>query len=113
MLFVVATLFSNHALCATSQPSPPPNGGERQIEPSVYVHGGVRHPGRYDFSEGMTLLEAISAAGGFTDSAGWRVSIVHANGASASYTRGGTYAPPILRAGDRISVPKSMPKRLF
>lgn len=110
MLFLVPTLLGSHELSAIS---PPPKDRARQFEPSVHVGGGVRHPGRYDWCEGMTVLEAISAAGGFTDSAGRRVSIVHTNGLSEFYTRSGTNTPPILRPRDRVSVPKYTPRKLF
>ena len=86
----------------------PPNAKERQAEPYVYVSGGVHKSGRYDWMKGMTLIDAIQAAGGFTDSAGRRVRISHFDGAGEFYIRGGTNAPPILKAGDRISVPKRL-----
>jgi polysaccharide export outer membrane protein len=38
-----------------------------QTQRSVYVKGEVRAPTRYPFVQGMTLLRAVSAAGGPTD----------------------------------------------
>jgi len=35
----------------------------------ISVLGQIRKPGRYDFHDGMTLVEAIAVAGGTTDSA--------------------------------------------
>lgn len=34
---------------------------------SVYVHGQVRVPDRYGYEEGMSVLQAVTAAKGFTD----------------------------------------------
>jgi len=33
----------------------------------VYVHGQVRVPDRYAYEEGMSVLQAVTAAKGFTD----------------------------------------------
>ena len=43
-----------------------------QVQPrrdSFFVYGEARGPGRYDFTEGMTLMQAIATAGGLTDDA--------------------------------------------
>jgi len=84
--------------------SSPPNSAKSQTEPYVYVSGGVHKPGRYDWTKGMTLIDAVQAAGGFKESAGRRVRILHVHGASEIHTRGGTNAAPVLEAGDKISV---------
>ncbi len=39
---------------------------------SYFVRGEVRAPGRYQLSSGITLMQAIAAAGGYTDYAGVR-----------------------------------------
>lgn len=36
---------------------------------SFFVYGEARGPGRYDYVEGMTLLQAVTTAGGLTDDA--------------------------------------------
>ena len=105
MMLVGVMLCSGHDSFAAAAPR---KAKERQAEPYVYVSGGVHKPGRYDWTKSMTLIDAIQAAGGFTDSAGRRVTIFHFDGAREFYTRGGTNAPPILKAGDRISVPKRL-----
>ena len=103
MLAVVATLTVDEAIYSASVP---PKVETRQVEPYVYVIGGVRKPGRYDWIKDMTVLDAVTVAGGFTQSAGRRVRIVHIGGAAESYARGSTNAPPVLRAGDRVAVPE-------
>ena len=101
----VVAPFSNHGLFAASPPAKP---GKPQPKPYVYLSGGVRKPGRYDWRQGMTLVHAIDAAGGFADSAARKVSIFHFDGLVEFYTRGGTNAPPVLEAGDRIFVPRRL-----
>ena len=101
----VAALFSHQGSFAASSP---PKGAKPQPEPYVDVTGGVHKPGRYDWTKGMTLVDAIDAAGGFTTSAARKVRIIRFDGISVSYTRDGTNAPPMLEAGDRIHVPKRL-----
>src|ERR1043165_7718379 len=81
---------------------------EPVTESYVYVSGGVHKAGRYDWIKGMTLVDAIDAAGGFTESAELRVGILHLDGVTESYPRGSTNAPPRLKAGDKIYVPKRL-----
>ena len=61
--------------CATQRAhvnSAPVSTGDEASEPnvftgvlgSVYVLGGVYKPGRYDWTNGMTVLDPIQAAGG-------------------------------------------------
>jgi protein involved in polysaccharide export with SLBB domain len=80
------------------------------IEPYIYVSGGVQNPGRYDWINGMTVLDGVRAAGGFLDSAGHKVNIFHVDdGSDEIYDRNIleiTNKPPLLRAGDEISVPR-------
>jgi len=59
-------------------------------EPAVYVAGGVQKPGGYDWFKGMTVLDAIKAAGGLTDLSVSVVgiTITHADGTQAHYTFG-------------------------
>ncbi len=71
----------------------------------VYVSGAVTHPGHYDWFDGMTVLDAIKAAGGFTDFAGPRLKISHADGTSIFVDRGGDTSLP-LKTSDLISVPR-------
>lgn len=40
-------------------------------KPSVYIFGQVQKPGRYDWFHGMTVVDAVQAAGGFTSTNHW------------------------------------------
>jgi hypothetical protein len=35
-------------------------------KPSIYIYGQVQKPGPYDWFQGMTVVDAVQAAGGFT-----------------------------------------------
>ena len=105
MVVCMVVTSSYHGSFAASAPA---KSGKSQPEPYVYVSGGVRKPGRFDWVKGMTLADAISAAGGFTENATRRVTIFHFDGTKEFYTREGTNALPRLEAGDRISVPKRL-----
>lgn len=105
VLVIVTAMWCLHTLHASS--APPPT--IKPIEPYVYVEGAVHKPGRYDWFAGMTVVDAIDAAGGFTDSAARRFKIFHIDGGAVSVDRDTVYVtnkPPILKAGDMISVPK-------
>jgi protein involved in polysaccharide export with SLBB domain len=78
--------------------------------PSVYVAGEVIVPGRYAWTNGMTLQDAVSAAGGFTDFAPRRLRVNH-NGVSTLYRLGPdrTFTNnPAVQAGDSIYSPRSI-----
>lgn len=88
---------------AFANPSPP-RDRRAQVEPYIYVSGSVRVPGRYDWTEGMTLLDAIKMAGGFIDSSASKVRVLHRDGTVEHYSPKSTDPPPLLRAGDHIAV---------
>jgi len=47
----------------------------------IYVHGQVRREGAIDYRREMTVLQAISAAGGFTDfGQKWEITVTRADG---------------------------------
>jgi len=75
----------------------------------VYVDGEFRNPGPYDWTNGMTLQDAITAAGGLTDFAHLRLRIRHADGSMQIYKMKSGYHltnnPPI-QAGDSIMSPR-------
>jgi hypothetical protein len=76
----------------------------------VHVRGGVFAPGRYAWTNGMTVLDAIQAARGFTDSA-VGVKIMHMDGTSKGYNYRDiidTDNPPMLRNGDRVYVARRL-----
>lgn len=73
---------------------------------TVYVSGHVKAPGAYAFAQGMTVLQALSLAGGMTDrGASGRVRILREDG------EGGTKQfkvklSDVVEAGDTIVVPE-------
>src|SRR6266849_5679602 len=77
----------------------------------VNVGGSVRNPTRVPFTEDMTLLTAINAAGGFNDFADQRhVRLLRGNEAKIYDVRQFRRDPSLdvrLRPGDRIEVPQS------
>jgi hypothetical protein len=105
ILVIVTALWcvqSAHAISASPVTIKP-------VDPYIYVDGGVHTPGRYVWFAGMTVADAIHAAGGFTDSATRRFTIYHHDGRAEFLDRhllAVTTKPPLLKAGDMISVPK-------
>ena len=77
----------------------------------VNVGGSVRNPSRVPFTEDMTLLTAINAAGGFNDFADQRhVRLLRGNEAKIYDVRQFRRDPSQdvrLRPGDRIEIPQS------
>jgi polysaccharide export outer membrane protein len=71
-----------------------------------YATGEVKHPNRYPYEDGMTVLMAVTTAGGFTDKASpGRTSIIR-------YLKGRKEKFKVnlddpIRAGDTIVVPES------
>lgn len=71
------------------------------VEPYVYVSGGVVKPGCYHWIEGMTALDAIHAAGGFTNFVSGPILITYTNGTCDFWvyppaTTAPTNQPPVL-----------------
>ncbi len=77
----------------------------------VNVGGAVRAPNRVSFTEDMTLLTAINAAGGFNDFADQkRVRLLRGSEATVYDVRQFRKEPgldPKLQPGDKIEVPQS------
>src|SRR5437870_2978200 len=77
----------------------------------VNVGSAVRNPARVPFTEDMTLLAAISAAGGFNDFADQkRVRLLRGSVAKVYDVRQFRRAPgldPRLQPGDKVEVPQS------
>ncbi len=77
-----------------------------------YIAGNISYPGQKDFQAGMTLLQAILAAGGTTRKSETRVEISRDNGNGRLVTnrfdlkqiKAGSVEDPKLQAGDRIEV---------
>jgi protein involved in polysaccharide export with SLBB domain len=79
-----------------------------QVEPYIYVSGSIRLPGRYDWTDGMSVLDAIKMAGGFIDAAASKVRVLHRDGTVEHYSPKSTDPPPLLRAGDHIGVARRL-----
>lgn len=82
----------------------------------IIVLGQVRRPGRHPYSSGMTAAEAISLAGGFTDSAaGNSTKVIREDEYGkktflvpvGSVLSGRTERDIELKAGDKVVVPES------
>jgi protein involved in polysaccharide export with SLBB domain len=84
-----------------------------------YIGGEIGSPGQKDFHSGMTLTQAVLAAGGVTAAAGERVKVARAGAdgrlSSVEYSlkeiEGGVVPDPVLQAGDRIEVARAGKQR--
>jgi protein involved in polysaccharide export with SLBB domain len=77
--------------------------------PFIYVHGEFNNPGQYTWTNGMTIMDAISAAGGFTDFAHERIRLVHSDGSSQFFKWSATHPLTntiVLRPGDSVVNPR-------
>jgi len=84
----------------------------------VYVLGEVASPGPYPTTEALDIIQALALAGGTTPDAELsKVGVVMNSGGGQAVAvvdvervmRDGTASPFILRAGDRVVVPKATP----
>ena len=77
----------------------------------VYVGGGFRKPGRYSWTNGMRLNDAIEAAGGFSEFASRRIKLRHLDGTVETYRLRGNWTVtnnPALKPGDRVQNPREL-----
>lgn len=77
----------------------------------VYVDGAFRNSGRYSWTNGMRLNDAIEAAGGFTKFANRRIKVIHSDGTSQRFRLRGDWVRtnnPALRPGDKIHNPRDL-----
>lgn len=77
----------------------------------VFVGGEVRHPGRFNWAEGLTLTNAVQAAGGFTDFANRSgLELRRADGSFERYSYArilkGLTNSPVLNPNDQLIVRK-------
>ena len=92
------------------------SGGNRPATRFVYVGGDIPSRGEKEFRDGMTLTQAILSAGGVTRGSKTSVRVARrdANGflRSSDYNlqsiQEGKSQDPLLEAGDRIEVTRSM-----
>jgi hypothetical protein len=93
---------------------PIPASGGPPTQPYIYISREVKRPGPYSWSRGMTLTDAISSAGGFTEFAGRsRVRVLrkdHSMSGVYDYDRILKHKTrdPLLEPGDFISVTGSL-----
>jgi len=79
----------------------------KAVKPYVYVSGGVVKTGCYHWVQGMTVLDAIRAAGGFTNFVSGPILISHTDGTCEFWvyspaTTDTTNKPPVLVRDDSI-----------
>ena len=78
-------------------------------KPSVYVGGQVQKPGHYPWFHGMTVVDAINAAGGRTVSSGYQIQISRTDGTRirlhADTFPYGLARPPPVDAGHCVLMP--------
>lgn len=80
-----------------------------------YAGGELSSPGQKDFHTGLTLTQALLAAGGVTAQAGSKVKVARAGAdgrlVSTEYDlrqiEAGAVPDPLLQAGDRVEVPRA------
>lgn len=80
----------------------PPRGAP---PPVVYLDGQFVSPGAYPWTNGMTLQDALSAAGGFTEFAGNGIQLIHWDRSTERFPRSSVGPPtnnPVLRPGDQV-----------
>jgi polysaccharide export outer membrane protein len=70
-----------------------------------YILGEVQKPGEFPYSPGMTILKAVSIAGGYTFRADTKQAIVTRAGSHAERGRAGP--EDAIRPGDTILVPEA------
>jgi Ankyrin repeats (3 copies)/SLBB domain len=88
----------------------------KSVKPYVYVSGGVVKTGCYHWVQGMTVLDAIHAAGGFTNFVSGPIFITHLDGTAVIWDYppamiDATNEPPVLSRDVNVYVYVS--KRIF
>lgn len=82
---------------------------KKMVKPYVYVSGGVAKTGCYHWIQGMTALDAIHAAGGFTNFVSGPILITHVDRTCEIWvypaaTMDATNEPPALSRNDDVYV---------
>lgn len=80
---------------------------KKAAKPYVYVSGGVVKPGCYHWIQGMTTLDAIRAAGGFTNFVSGPILITHIDNTCEIWvyppaTTDATNGPPVLSRNNSV-----------
>jgi len=114
ILFLLVCLTVVQAGPVSHDSSAATNSPASSNKPSVQVYGQVKKPGHYDWFSGMTVIDAIQAAGGFTSTNQlvWiqRVESGHSSRIAfhADTFPYGAKKPPLLKDGDLVSVPEKI-----
>jgi protein involved in polysaccharide export with SLBB domain len=127
-LLLVAVLLTAPCLCVAQDEPPPPTqlsrddyivGISGDLEIQIHVWGEVKKPGLYQVPDGTDLLEVLSAAGGPTEYANLskvRVTRKAVEDRAAGVIRydlsdylddPALLAPPTLRPGDVVRIPRN------
>ncbi len=77
----------------------PDESGVKEQGVTVYVCGAVRSPGVYSLDEGKRTVDAVNAAGGFTEDAGYE----YLNLASKIYDGEKLYIPTVREIEDALA----------
>jgi hypothetical protein len=107
-LVQILILFNSLALGAGERSfaaAAPPKESKRKTEPYIYMGGGFRKPGRYDWTKGTTLADAVNAAGGLKESVkgNVKIKVSRVDGTSAVYSWDAVKPESIeLQAGDKV-----------
>jgi polysaccharide export outer membrane protein len=77
-------------------------------QPHIYVFGDFKQAGQFPWTNGVTVIDAIQLAGGFTDFAGQNLYVLHLDGTRQIYRRtseGQFTNDIILRPDDKVVSP--------
>lgn len=86
-----------------------PQAAESQAALYVFTFGAFKHPGRYAWTNGMTLQDGIQAAGGLDESARRKLLLYHEEGLAERILLArdkSLTTNPALRPGDKIVSPQ-------
>lgn len=87
-------------------PAPAPETERQKI--TIYVSGEVAKPGRYEVERDISLLAALSVAGGPTDYADLKKTLISRAGVEdRTAADKNTYKDVVLGDGDVVVIPKS------
>ena len=83
---------------------------DQPAPPHIFVGGEFRQPGRFDWTNGLTVIDAIRLAGGFTDFVSSRqLELRHWDGTRERYRLTRDYkftGSVLLRPGDHLVNPR-------
>jgi len=86
------------------------------LQKAIKIIGEVRNPGIVPYRSGLTLLRAISDAGGFASLAGEKALVISGKDSSSYSIKGlleGTIEDPVLIPGTTVVIPKETEKYVY